>query len=186
MRGGICPTSAEIILGVFSASEIENDLLMWSHYADHHKGVCVGVRPSVIARRFLRVDYVEHVPVMDVWEYVEPSTDIFVKLSIAKSLRWEYEKEWRTISKKGPQRFPGCVDRVVIGALASDATRKSVHEAVNASKQEIRILEAKLSAKEYALVIRPEESIETDAQPPNRKRCQAGNDRNRKGAGRRR
>jgi hypothetical protein len=103
---------------------------------------------------------------MDVWEYVEPTSDIFVKLSIAKSLRWEYEKEWRTISNKGPQRFSGCVDRVVIGARASAATRKSVHEAVEASNQDIQILEAKLSAKEYALVIRPEKTAETDARPP--------------------
>ena len=184
MGGGVFPTSTDIVLGVFSASEINNDLLMWSHYADHHKGVCIGVRPDVIGRLFVRVNYAEHVPVMDVWEYVKPSSDKFIKLSITKSLRWEYEKEWRTIYRKGPHHTPGCVDRVVIGARADDKTRIAVREAVAASKQDIQILEAKLSAREYALVIRPE-TAEIDAKPRNDRPRQANRARKRRGRNRR-
>ena len=133
---------------------------MWSHYADHHKGICVGVRPECIGRGFRSVEYVEDVPVLDVKDYVTPSPDIlhgekFIRLSLAKSLRWRYEKEWRSISKAGPDRFPGSVAHVVVGALASRDTRESVSAAVEESKQDIQIFQAELSDKYYALDIRP-------------------------------
>lgn len=32
-------------VGVFSLTEQKNDILMWSHYADRHRGICVEFRP---------------------------------------------------------------------------------------------------------------------------------------------
>lgn len=151
--GGRFPTSARIYLGVFSVAAINDDILMWSHYADFHMGVCIGIRPRLIGKRFCPVEYVDHVPDHDVWNYVIGDRDKFVALSATKFKRWEYEEEWRTVSKRGKQCFPGCVDQIVVGVRASDATREDVRKAVAESGHAIHVIDAKLSTREYAVVI---------------------------------
>ena len=153
--GGISPTAANIILGVFSVTEINNDILMWSHYADHHNGICIGLRPAIIGRLFMPVQYLTDVPIHDVWGYVQPNDDDFLNLSLFKSTRWEHEREWRTIKKIGPDRYPGCVDQIVIGARADEKTRTEVLAAVDATAHEIKVFEAKLSERKFGLDIVP-------------------------------
>ncbi|MEX2316616.1 MAG: DUF2971 domain-containing protein [Pirellulales bacterium] len=154
---GLAPTTAKIIHGVFSCSEVYDDILMWSHYADHHKGVCIGVRPALLGRRIMPVEYVDRVPILDVWDYTRSASGIFARLAVAKSARWAHEREWRTIGRPGSQRFPGCVDRVVIGERATPETRCGVLDAIQAAGYPIDVLTAKLSDTRYALRIQPKE-----------------------------
>jgi hypothetical protein len=163
--GGRSPTVAKFNMGVFSASEVNDNIQMWSHYADHHKGICVGVRPDAIPRRFLRVEYYEQVPVLNIWEYINPTQGVFVRLSLSKAVDWNYEREWRTIYKAGPQRYTGCVDHVIIGARATATTRAAVRQTVEESKQPITVLEARLSDKKYALVIAEECNLDSEIVP---------------------
>ena len=144
---------------------MNDHLLMWSHYANHHKGICVGVRPEVIRKLFLEVQYVEEVPVMSVWSYVGKNRRPFVIRSISKYSLWSYEKEWRTIGKAGPRCFPGCVDTVIIGARAAPETRAAVHQAIADSGQPISVMEARLSDRVYRLEIVPEGALARDSTP---------------------
>jgi len=154
---GRSPTVTRLFHGVFSVSEINDDVLMWSHYANHHRGICVGVRPKVINKLFLPVGYVDDVPVLNVWHYVgdENSRDNFVYLSLAKAKRWEYEVEWRSISHKGVQHFLGCVGAVVLGCKISKNDRDEVLEAIERASEPITVYEAQLSNTKYTLNIRP-------------------------------
>ena len=36
-------------LGVLCLSACDNSILMWSHYADEHKGFCIGFNNSLVA-----------------------------------------------------------------------------------------------------------------------------------------
>ena len=155
-HGGVSPTDTVITAGVFSASGTEKDILMWSHYADHHHGICIGIRPSrVVGKRFLPVEYRDDIPIMNIWEHVKENPE-FVIYSLFKSERWAYEAEWRTMDRKvGPLRFAGCVDRVVMGVEATREMQDEVLRAVTESGQQIEVFKAVLSDWTYAIEIKP-------------------------------
>jgi hypothetical protein len=155
-HGGVIPTDTVITKGVFSASEINNDILMWSHYADHHRGICVGVVPAkVCGKHFRRVEYDTHVPVLNLWEYAKDVNPYFIKHSLFKSDRWKHEAEWRTMDEVGPIKFAGCIDQAIIGAETSVETRAEVLETVRSAEHEIDVFEASLSGWSFGLEIEP-------------------------------
>lgn len=92
-------------LGVCSLSKIATNILMWSHYADHHKGFVVELRISTEAPYDLLVpimpfpvEYQEDRPFID-WA---KKGDV-VKYFLTKSSDWKYEEEERILTtSEGP------------------------------------------------------------------------------------
>jgi hypothetical protein len=93
---------------VFCVAEVENDLLMWSHYADQHRGVVLKLKcipeldTSLCAAR--AITYRQDIPVIaGLDEWVAHSTGqrrlnwdgLFFDLVFTKSAHWSYEREWR-------------------------------------------------------------------------------------------
>jgi hypothetical protein len=77
--------------GVLCFSEDKTDVLQWAHYADRHKGICLGFDVSGSEGKFGLVQYVsKRFPFPD-----RPHLDFMWKLLSTKSVAWEYEKEWR-------------------------------------------------------------------------------------------
>jgi hypothetical protein len=153
-QDGLIPTLTKFDKGVFCLSEVCDDILMWSHYAGNHSGVCVGIVPSrLTGKRVLRVHYSEEMPVLDAWEYVNHNTEVFVKLSLTKAAHWSYEREWRTIDEVGVRRFENCVNRVIVGAMALPETRIAVRAAVAKAGPAVELYEARMSQKVYGLEI---------------------------------
>ncbi len=93
--------------GICSFSEISNDILMWSHYSDGHKGFCLEFSRSDENRlKWARpVDYPtnDEFPFINYWK-TEPEEQIqeFTKIVLTKSKHWGYEKEWRIVD--GPSQ----------------------------------------------------------------------------------
>ncbi len=87
--------------GVLSLTETPDNLLMWSHYGDNHKGVVLGfdethpffLGAEIVAglSRLNRVEYNQRRPVLSVTTRDNP------KIFLRKSTEWAYEKEWRLI-----------------------------------------------------------------------------------------
>jgi hypothetical protein len=149
-------TATKFSHGVLCLSETNRDILMWSHYADSHRGVCIAVRPDRLEYgRLLPVDYCEKIPIIDAEAYLQPNREPFVTASRSKALDWRYEQEWRTIAPKGPRQFRGCVDQVVIGCAAPAELRQEVLAAVGAADQHINVFEAFRVDPRYVLDIRP-------------------------------
>ena len=76
-----------------------NNILMWSHYADKHRGICVGFQFHPIYHdKFILtpVSYIDKIPLID--GKVDAYKMIRYWLSI-KSNCWVYEKEVRAITK---------------------------------------------------------------------------------------
>jgi hypothetical protein len=113
--------------GIFSLSEKNDDVLMWSHYADSHRGICL--RFSVDARYFQRawqVLYRRERPAIDL--LFDTRDEMVEKALLVKADYWSYEKEWRIIEH---ERGPGChkfppqlLDGVIIGSLVSQTNRE--------------------------------------------------------------
>ena len=75
--------------GLLCFSEDWENPLLWSHYADKHRGICLGF--DVDSGGLCRVSYKEQRP-----DFPNASTDEFAnQLYSAKYKGWEYEREWR-------------------------------------------------------------------------------------------
>ena len=96
-------TKSQLEVGVLSFSEKYSDLLMWGHYADSHKGICIGFDYYELSFTFRGTIVPEHVKYPEDNEY--PKWNPFVddaitqidKIYFTKSKDWKYEKEWRVV-----------------------------------------------------------------------------------------
>jgi hypothetical protein len=94
--------------GVLSLSETYSSVLMWSHYGDHHRGLCLEYDTSLMPMPTLGpVDYKapRAVRAHDLLRWkLEGSADAEKRVRQtyfhAKSDEWAYEREWRDISQR--------------------------------------------------------------------------------------
>jgi hypothetical protein len=91
-------------LGVACFAVNGNDDIMWAHYADSHKGICIEFDKTRFPLKFCEpVKYVDHVFTMkvtcldDLSELNEAVNGVFY----SKGLIWSYENEWRLIQNAG-------------------------------------------------------------------------------------
>lgn len=87
--------------GVLSLTEAPDNLLMWAHYGDSHRGVVLGFDeqhpffqgPEIVngLGRINKVEYNQTRPVLS------PTTRNHPKIFLRKSTEWAYEREWRLI-----------------------------------------------------------------------------------------
>lgn len=71
------------------------DVLMWSHYAAEHSGVCLQFDPALDVRVFthaVTVDYCDHYPVID---WIVDFREGIGRAILRKHSRWKYENEHR-------------------------------------------------------------------------------------------
>jgi hypothetical protein len=85
--------------GVSCFSEVNNDLLMWAHYADKYKGFCLEFDTSEeLFAKALKVQYQKTMPTLDLASLlIHEKFDLVMSLFSTKSPSWQYEKEWRVI-----------------------------------------------------------------------------------------
>lgn len=126
--------------GVLSFSERWDSLLMWSHYADNHKGFCVGVNKEVLTQLHFGtegpVNYVKEFPN---FHPNEPDwRRRIIYKTYHKSYEWAYEKEYR-FTQLWPDHTPTKVDRkiivpneafseIILGLLTQDKDSKWISE----------------------------------------------------------
>jgi hypothetical protein len=99
--------------------------LMWGHYADGQKGVCLEFRMrrlEMLPCRLGPVIYTDETRVIESWEEFAP------KGFFQKTTHWAYEKEWRFVAG-GDMYIPYprvALSAITFGAKASPATVENV------------------------------------------------------------
>jgi len=99
-------------LGVSCFSTKNNSILMWSHYANKHQGICLefttGKYPLVKADSDSKVHVFQKVKYLRADRYPEVSLKNFLDASpqtlnaiLCKAFEWRYEKEWRLVVDHG-------------------------------------------------------------------------------------
>jgi len=94
--------------GIFSLSEQRNISLMWSHYADYHKGFCIGYEVTndndLGNGKCQKVHYGEYpsFSLLEMFRGVEKMDNniakkIFEIMVLSKDKNWRYEYEWRVL-----------------------------------------------------------------------------------------
>ena len=107
--------------GIACLSSVRDDILMWSHYADGHRGVCLKYEwnsDRAPAYHAYEVKYDPNPPRLKITDaLVPPGTVPFI---VSKSNRWCYEKEYRVIKDgKGLEPVPPAwLKGVVLGQNA--------------------------------------------------------------------
>jgi len=81
-------------------SGIKNEILMWSHYADKHYGICIGmsILPATSDYFIHPVNYTINFDPPDFQKETEKSLTYWMT---TKYQKWEYEDEYRLINIRG-------------------------------------------------------------------------------------
>jgi hypothetical protein len=147
--------------GIFCLAATATDILMWSHYANHHRGICLEFRTNVKDSIFSKaqpVTYREEYPRLDLRKLVEDKD--FREATpwmLTKSSFWSYECEWRILDfENGPgvrTFLPECLSAVILGCCIPDEERKKVMSWVQNFPTPVRILQAKKSYTNFRLEI---------------------------------
>ncbi|GAB5417841.1 MAG: DUF2971 domain-containing protein [Crocinitomicaceae bacterium] len=110
------------VFGILSLSCIWDNLLMWSHYGNNHKGFCVGFHEEVLRKSDLfgsggKVIYDEKFPeispMQELNETDEERAQRYYQMSHFKAMDWSYEKEYR-LMKTYPKRWVTNDERKVV------------------------------------------------------------------------
>lgn len=121
--------------GVLCLSEDWNCSLMWSHYADKHRGLCIeydtktnncpGIKP--VDYRVWRGINIAELMQWKLEKSSEAEKKVLEKYFFTKSESWFYEKEWRYIEKSnGVKDAPFRISGVYFGLNCDVAVRKLV------------------------------------------------------------
>lgn len=102
--------------GVVSLSARWDSILMWSHYADHHRGFCIGFNEEKIQNSGLfgkggMVNYSNSYPSIDPRE--EYSMEQSFVHTHTKAEDWKYEQEYRLMNMFYPIPATNDADRIV-------------------------------------------------------------------------
>lgn len=141
-------------MGVLSLSEKSNHLLMWSHYADQHKGMCIEFERKDDPDNFLAHVMWRPVQYTDTYPNLHRRLAAWEVNLFTKSQEWSYEAEWRLVAKQGGQLlpFPSPVTGIILGMKMPTERRAKIMEVVQ-NKRGLRIYEAKRKPGKFALSI---------------------------------
>jgi hypothetical protein len=145
-------------MGVFCLSAVPDEMLMWSHYSNHHRGFCVEYDCSEGTRlRSLvhEVRYEDEVPSLSAADMTGPNrSESFDSLWLTKAKCWSYEKEWRVMMNEGDKSFtaPSRVLSVIFGARMPEPDRVLVARALR-HQGDIEFKEAVLKDGQFVVEI---------------------------------
>ena len=134
--------------GIVSLAERSTCPLMWSHYGDQHRGVCIGYSvPADAAGNLHKVKYggsrlvqaSKVAAMLDGNDIARGEVDEAVLLRKAKS--WGYEREWRLIGLRGIQDSPLELEEVVFGMRCNAATKYVLMKALKGRDRSVEFYE---------------------------------------------
>jgi hypothetical protein len=149
--------------GICCFSSEQDNPLLWSHYADQHRGICAGyslernpkpnllkveyggdraVRTSSIAKAVIDNDLV-HKERLD--------RDILLR----KALPWKYENEWRLLGNHGLQDSDLSLEEITFGLRCPTSVIHAVVSAISGRSKPIKFYETYLMDGSFLLRIRP-------------------------------
>lgn len=141
--------------GVLALSEVNDNILMWSHYADKHRGICIEFERTDTNElgnydHCLPVLYQQELPSFNPLE-LEDSKAVTQALS-TKGEYWKYEREWRILTYESNKHFPlpGNITAVIFGLNMPQKHRDAILSLLGHT---VKYFKASLSSRYFALDI---------------------------------
>jgi hypothetical protein len=151
-------------------SESNNNLLLWAHYAENHRGICLeyDIPDDLCRTQVLSVKYSKSQPVLEKVERYPAGSVVAGALSVnidkeaalflTKSEDWKYEEERRVLRiaerqmEKGEKHpVPGKLSAVYFGLRTDEATKKIIFRLALPDSR-IHFYQASLQPGQFALV----------------------------------
>lgn len=160
---GLCFDYNEFIRDVKSAAkvlcftEVRNNLLMWSHYAAGHTGICLRMRISDTGPLAMvqNVQYSNVLPHLNPRKHTEK--DILFAATLSKSKQWIYEKEWRLVlpnHRDTELPFPASdLVAVIIGCRMGSTAKRELFSILAERKTPITLFESRMDRYRYGITI---------------------------------
>lgn len=110
------------------------NVLMWSHYANRHEGMCLQyefARDVPVLARALHVDYLEEAAFQPIkWVHAKNMRDAIADTLTRKHKRWEYEGEHRILLDGQAGTYlpvrPEALSGLILGCHATEAVRGTI------------------------------------------------------------
>lgn len=140
-------------------SEVHDSILMWSYYANSHKGICIeydlerlDLRKSLNQQIINNLSKVHYSPIRsDNWDIVNEESAL--NFLSSKADVWAHEHEWRIICETKEEYLPlDCISNIYIGANFStkEAKYQRLIKAVN-TYEALKIHKCKLNSEKYQI-----------------------------------
>lgn len=141
-------------IGVLCLSEVNSDILMWSHYSDSHRGICLE-----FDRRFeffAKAQKINYPPIRPrINPFRQSSIEMLEAAVLTKSEHWDYEREWRLVRYKagpGTSTFPTeALTGIYLGAQVSDTDAEKIIGWIQDRKSPIKLYKASPSNTAFSL-----------------------------------
>lgn len=141
-------------IGLCCFSEVNHEILMWSHYADEHRGYCLMFEATDLSPFFgtaKKVTYSADLPVIDFFN--TPANEQAEIALLTKYCGWSYEKEWRITNHdvgSGRHEYPPeSLRGVIFGSRMTDENRAKIRAWVRLRGHPVRFFEAVQSDRHF-------------------------------------
>jgi hypothetical protein len=144
-------------MGIFCMTSKRDDILMWSHYADCHRGFCLEFRTEKLF--FARAQFVTYCHERPCLNMIESQDDPYkvADALLTKAEDWRYEYEWRIVDHtNGPgiQIYPSeSLSGVILGCRISPENRQRITQWCHAHNPRPAIYWAEEKDREFGLDI---------------------------------
>lgn len=151
-------------IGLCSLAGNNTSILMWSHYAASHSGICLGFRTQPFDRRSAvcrayAVRYEENRPLQDPLSGMDPY-DLF-NLLLTKASFWEYEEEYRLVRESpsdgaGHEPFaPNRLVSITFGLRTPPEVVETIKGWIRERRREVSLYQAQVDPKRFSLTVEP-------------------------------
>lgn len=157
-------------IGILSLSAQNDNMIMFSHYANKHKGICLqfDTTKDEIFTNASPVNYRNSIPYInykDYWDFVSNRDKDYSKFDViffTKHKDWIYEEEWRILhqleanKKEYLYKFNSeALTGIIFGLDTEHDVKEEIRNLISSKRHEIKLFEAKLKKDSYGLIIKP-------------------------------
>ena len=165
---------------VFSLTKKRNNLVMWSHYTNAHRGFVIGFDSNNLFFRqktsrntgpLAEVEYAdERVSVPFGKSVSDELVKVYRKVFFTKSIHWAYEEELRVLSQPSYGKIigkdnngldiyvfdfpPECLKEIIFGYLSTTELKRRISEIVASRYPHVELFEAQPSETDFDLDIK--------------------------------
>jgi len=145
--------------GVLSLSSRFDHVLMWSHYASSHSGICLRfkLREESWLKNAQKVIYSPDRPIINIVK--DEAMEMQRKAILVKADFWSYEEEWRVVDPvmgAGAHDFnPPDLDGIIFGKKTSQQHKDEFITLAANHPGKVELLQADIDAHKYRLICVP-------------------------------
>lgn len=135
--------------GVCCFSSTYSNPLLWSHYSDQHRGLCIGYdlirKPRPVMHKVIyggsRLIKTSTLVAALLKGDIDAKTNLNRDMLLRKARGWSYEREWRLIGEQGKKDSPLRLKEVTFGLRCPDSVMHTVVKALQARHQPVKFFE---------------------------------------------